>query len=90
MPRPLLIALAIAAFAALLWAVTMAGAGVACEACTDVGGERVCQRVRAPTHDEATQTAISNLCNATGRDLGDRLACQRAASTTIQCSDDAR
>lgn len=90
MPRALVITGIVAAFAGLLWAATMAGAGISCEACLDLGGKPFCQTVRAATHEQAAQTVISNLCNAAGRDVTDRLACQRSPGTKLRCSDDAR
>lgn len=79
----------VAAGLALLWFATMRQAGVRCEACTDMGGERLCRAVHGGSHEMAAQTALSNLCNELHRDLTARLACQRAPTTTLHCSDDA-
>ena len=78
-----------AAGLALLWFATMQQAGVRCEACSDLGGQPVCRVVHGASHEMAAKIALSNLCNELHGDLTSRLACQRAPTTSLHCSDDA-
>ncbi len=73
---------------ALLWFATLRQSGVSCEACTGLGGQTVCRTVHGESHDTAAQTALANLCNEREHELTARLACQRAPSTRVRCSDD--
>lgn len=74
----------LAAVAVLYWA-SLSQAAFSCEACVEIAGRRLCQTVRAESEDAARGTAVSNVCNAVGSDLTERLACQSAPTTTVVC-----
>jgi len=83
--RAVAIVLALTALVGLLYWASLSQAGYSCEACADKAGMRLCQTVAAASEDLARQTAVSNVCNAVGQDLTERLACQAAATTTVTC-----
>jgi len=85
MKRALWTLLLVGAAGGVLWWASLSQAAFSCEACVERDGHRLCQTVRAATEDAARQTALSNVCNATGRDLTERLACQAAPTTTVVC-----
>lgn len=85
MKRAFWVALLLCAGGGALWWATLSQAVFSCEACIERDGRRLCQTVRAASEDAARETARSNVCNAIGRDLTDRLACQTAPTTTVVC-----
>jgi hypothetical protein len=75
----------IAAAGAVLYFATVRLAGVECEVCVEGGGARVCRTVAGPTESEATGTALSNACAVLGRNVTERLGCERREPASVAC-----
>ena len=84
--RRALIGLAVAAaLAGLLYATTVSLAGAECEVCVVGEGGRVCRSVASATREQAASTALSNACSVLGRNVTERLACERREPASLVC-----
>jgi len=84
--RRALIGLAAAAgLVGLLYAVTMGMTGVECEVCVQAEGGSLCRTVAAATRDAAVGTALSNACAVVGRNVTERVACERRDPLSLVC-----
>lgn len=86
--RRFLIGLAVlAAGAGMLYAVTLSMTGVECEVCVQAEGGSLCRTVAAASRDAAAGTAISNACAVVGRNVTERVACERREPLSLVCRD---
>lgn len=84
--RGFLIGLAVlVAGAALLYGVTMSMTGIECEVCVQAEGGSLCRTVAAATRDAAVGTALSNACAVVGRNVTERVACERREPLSLVC-----
>jgi hypothetical protein len=68
-----------------LYAATVRHAGVECEACVEGPAGRLCRTVAGATEEQAAGTAMSNACALVGRNVTERLACERRPPASLAC-----
>jgi hypothetical protein len=85
MRRALIVIAILAVVGYGLYAATIRLAAVECEACVEDAAGRVCRTVAGASQDQASSTALSNACAVLGRNVTERLACERRPPAALSC-----
>jgi hypothetical protein len=84
----LIVGMSIAVAAAfLLYRVTLAGAGVTCEACVSFEGREGCRSAAGPDQISAERAAVMTACALVSSGVTDTIACQGIVPTALTCSE---
>jgi hypothetical protein len=76
-----------AAAAAALYAATLAGVGVECEACVTYEGRQACKAATGPSREEAERSAISTACAVVTGGVTRSIECQRLEPLSLHCAE---
>jgi hypothetical protein len=74
-----------AAAAAALYAATVAGTGVRCEACVSFEGRSACRTATGSSRDEAERAAIMTACALVTGGVTQTIACQGLEPVSLDC-----
>jgi hypothetical protein len=85
--RAVLVVLALAGGAALLYAATLAQAGFECEACMRFDARTHCAAAAAGTREAAEQAAVMAACGALTGGVTASLQCQATAPVSLRCQE---
>jgi hypothetical protein len=86
--KRLVLGLAIATAAvAALYAATLAGAGVSCEACVRWQGREACKSATGADREEAERTAISTACALVASGVTASIGCQGLEPVSLHCTE---
>jgi hypothetical protein len=83
-----LVGLAIAAAViGFLYAATLRGAGVRCDACMRFEGREACKSASGASRDDAEYAAIMTACAVVSGGVTQTIACQATVPVSLHCSE---
>lgn len=85
MKKLLIAVLVLGLGAGLLYATTLAQAGIECEACVGFEGREACGTARAGTLADAQRTALTTACATVTSGVTNTLRCQAEPPLSLRC-----
>lgn len=70
-----------------LYAATLAGAGIECQACVVYEGREACKAATGASRDEAERSAIATACAVVTGGVTRSIECQSFVPLSLECAD---